>query len=132
MSPKDGTPGIAVSPTEPKEALEADSADPGEVETTKGRQRQTKSGKYGSVPVQPYKPPKTDEDKKKKKSWIEIYLHDEKGKAIPGEAYTLTLPDNTVSSGTLDEKGCARIEGIEPGQCKVSFPNLEDAQWSKG
>jgi hypothetical protein len=129
-SPKSGKAGSAVDPTEPKDALEADKADPGEVEKVKAEQRQTKTGKYGSVPSKPLKPEKEDTGEAKKKSWIEIELVDKKGKPVPGEPYRVTLPDGeTVAEGTLDEKGHARVEGIEPGSCKVTFPRLEKQAW---
>ncbi len=129
-SPKDGKAGAAVSPAEPKEAKEADMADPGEVEKIKAEQRKTQTGKYGSVQIKPNKPPKTKEEKAKKKSWIEIELKNKKDRPVPGEPYRITLPDGqTVAEGTLDEKGFARVEGIDPGTCKVTFPNLEKQAW---
>jgi type VI secretion system secreted protein VgrG len=131
-SPKDGKAGTAVSPADPKEALEADKADPGEVEKIKAEQRQTKTGKYGTAPVEAYQPPQTKEEKEKKKSWIEIELVDEEGKPVPGEKYRITLPDGaTVAEGTLDEKGFARVDGIDPGQAKVEFPDLDETCWSE-
>ncbi|NVN91639.1 MAG: type VI secretion system tip protein VgrG [Desulfuromonadales bacterium] len=73
-----------------------------------------------------------DEKNKDKKSWIEIELVDEDGKPVPGEVYKVTLPDGeTVATGTLDEKGIARIEGIDPGNCKITFPNLDKDAWAK-
>src|SRR5437899_968151 len=114
-SPKSGSAGSAVSPADPKKPQEADKADPGEVEKIKAEQRQTKTGKYGSVQTKPNKLPKTKDEKAKKKSWIEIKLVDKNNKPVPGEAYRVTLPDGeTVAEGTLDEKGFARVNGIEP------------------
>ena len=131
-SPKSGSPGSPVSPVDPKDPHEADKADPGEVEKIKTEQRKTQTGKYGSVKVKPYKPPETKEEKETKKSWIEIDLRDEAGKPMAGETYELVLPDGeVVASGTLDEKGFARVDGIEPGQAQVHFPNQENDQWSK-
>ena len=129
-SPKSGNAGSAVTPADPKVAQEADQADPGDVEAIKADQLQTQTGKYGSNPLKPLKPPKTDEEKAKKKSWIEIDLVDKKGKPVAGEPYRVTLADGeTVAEGTLDEKGHARVEGIEPGTCKVTFPKLEKQAW---
>ena len=131
-SPNSGSAGSAVSPTDPAEALEADVADPGKVEEVKAEQRKTKTGKYGSEKVTPYKPPETKEEKEKKKSWIEIEMVGEDDKPIVGEAYRITLADGaTVAEGTLDDKGFARVEGIEPGSCKITFPNLDKDAWEK-
>ena len=128
-SPKSGKAGTAVAPAEPKKPEEADKAEPGQVEKIKAEQRQTKSGKYGSEKVAPYKPPQTEDEKKKKASWVEIELVGEDGNPIPGETYRITLPDNSVVEGSLDEKGAARINNIAPGTCKVSFPKLDKDAW---
>lgn len=62
--------------------------------------------------------------------WIEIELLDEAGKPVPGEKYEIIMPDKTVKKGTLDENGWARVDGIkDPGQCKISFPNLDQQAW---
>jgi len=72
---------------------------------------------------------KADEEKK---SWIEIELVDEDDNPIPGERYKVTLPDGkTVAEGTLDENGFARVDGIDPGNCKITFPNLDKDAWEK-
>ncbi|MEY2429493.1 MAG: hypothetical protein QOJ40_2378 [Verrucomicrobiota bacterium] len=132
MNKKSGTAGSAVSPSPPKAAEDADVADPGEVEKIKAEQRKAQTGKYGSVQVKPHKPPETKEEKEKKKSWIEIEMVDEDKQPIPGVNYKITLPDGeTVAEGTLDEKGFARVEGFEPGTCKVSFPGLDQDAWEK-
>jgi hypothetical protein len=134
MNKKSGTAGSAVSPADPKAAEEADVADPGEVEKIKAEQRKTQTGKYGTVKVKPYKPPaptETEAEKEKKKSWIEIEMvYETNGESVPGLSYEITLPDGeTVASGTLDEKGFARVEGFEPGSCKISFPDLDKEAW---
>lgn len=130
-SPKSGTAGSAVSPADPADAQEADVADPGEVEEIKAEQRKAESGKYGSVKVKPYKPPETEEEAAQKNSWIEVELVGEDGKPRPGERYQITLPDDTVATGTLDDKGLARVEGFEPGTCKIAFPDLDKDAWEK-
>src|SRR5271154_4766256 len=86
-SPKSGTAGTAVTPADPGAALDADKADPGEVEQIKAGQIQKQTGKYGSVKVKPYKPDP------EKTSWIEIELVDEDKNPVPGMAYKITLPD---------------------------------------
>ncbi len=73
-----------------------------------------------------------EEEEKEKKSWIEIELVDEEDNPVPGEKYKVILPDGkTVAEGTLDEKGFARVEGIDPGTCKITFPNLDKDAWEK-
>ncbi len=131
-SPKSGNAPAAVAPSEPNKAEEADKADPGEMTQVKARQMETQTGKYGSPQVQPHKPPKTQEEKEKKKNWIEIVLRDDKGKPKAGEPYKVILPDGTTAAeGTLDEKGFARVNGIEPGSCKISFPKRDKSCWKK-
>lgn len=130
-SPKDGKAGSAVPPADPDEAEEADIADPGKVEEIKAQQRQTQTGKYGSVQVNPHKPPQTDEERAKKTSWIAIELVDEEKNPVPGERYQITLADDSVVEGTLDDKGYARVEGIDPGNCKITFPELDQDAWCK-
>ena len=147
MGKKSGKAGNAVPPAAPKKAEDADVADPGKVAEIKAEQTQTKSGKYGSQKIKPFKPPTKEEAKviepdeqtageekeeeEKKASWIEIELVDEDDKGIPGEKYKITLPDDSVAESTLDEKGCARVEGFKKGTCKVSFPRLDKEAWEK-
>ena len=131
MSPKSGKAGSAVAPAEPKEPQEADSADPGEVAAVKARQREQKAGKYGSQKSTPFKPPTKEEIKEKKLVWIEIQMVDEAGEPVAGEKYKIELSDGSVSQGTLGSDGKARLDGIEPGNCKVSFPDLDAEAWEK-
>jgi type VI secretion system secreted protein VgrG len=124
-SPKSGKAGSAVAPMEPGEALEADDADPGKVAEAKAEQVAQGTGKYGSTPMKPYKkdPEKT--------GWIEIELVDEDDQPVPGAAYEIELPDGSVAAGSLDNKGFARVEGFDPGECKVSFTRLDQDAWEK-
>ena len=133
MSPKSGSAGSVVSPADPAKPHQADKADPVDTAEAKARDREAQSGKYGSQKAEPYKPPEkqSGEEKKTKTAWIEIELVGEDGEPIAGEAYRVTLPDGTVASGTLDEKGLARLDGIEPGSCKITFPNLDEEAWVK-
>lgn len=126
-SPKSGNAGQAVTPADPKKPEEADKADPGEMTEVKARQKETQTGKYGSPSVEPHKPSKKDDEKKP--SWIEIEMIGEDNKPIVGEAYRITLPDASVVEGTLDEKGFARVDGIDPGNCKITFPKLDEEAW---
>ena len=64
-----------------------------------------------------------------KKAWIAIEMVDAEGKPVQGEDYRITLPDGSVVEGSLDTRGRAKIEGIDPGSCKITFPNLDRESW---
>ena len=114
-----GSAGSAVSPSPPEEAKEAATADPGEM-----RQIGPGDDDDSDTNTKPHKP---DEEKT---SWIEIEMVDEANQPVAGEAYRITLPDGeTVAEGTLDEKGFARVDHIDPGSCKITFPNLDKDAW---
>jgi len=124
-----GSAGSLVAPTAPTAAEEADTADPGAMAEAKARQRETKTGKYGAVPVKPFKPPEVPPQSQATQSWIEIELVDEDDQPVPGKRYRVVLPDESLAEGTLDDRGWARVEGFEKGPCKVSFPDLDQDAW---
>jgi hypothetical protein len=66
----------------------------------------------------------------KKRAWIEVALVDESGDAVPYARYRVVAPDGTVREGFLDDKGLARVGGIDPGTCHISFPKLDSDAWA--
>lgn len=64
------------------------------------------------------------------KTWLEIELVDEEGNPVPGEQYAIEIPGGATRVGRLDEQGRARIEGLDPGTCQVSFPNVDARRWT--
>ena len=144
-----GTAGSAVSPADPKAANDADVADPGQSSQIQAAQKQQKTGRYGTVTPAAFHPPAPapagssagsaagsnspnpdQQQQQQPKTYIEIKLLDTENKPVPGEAYKITLPDGqTVAEGTLDDKGFARIDGVDPGSCKVTFPNMDKTVW---
>jgi type VI secretion system secreted protein VgrG len=64
-----------------------------------------------------------------KTHWVAIRLKDKTGKPMAGQAYKVVLPGGGIVEGTLDDKGEAKVENIDGGQCDVSFPGLAD--WKK-
>ena len=117
MNPKSGTAGSPVTPATPAEVVESDTADPGEI--VPGRTAESDS----SSPAKAHKPdPEAT-------SWIEIELVDEQDQPVSGERYEVEVPGGAVSRGSLDQNGYARIEGIEAGTCKISFPELDQDAW---
>ncbi len=129
--------GCLVSPLGPAAALEADKADPGAMAQSGAGSIAISPLNLSTVTVAkksaasdaPTHDPNAQENKNKK-HWIEIELVDEAGQPVAGEPYNVTLPDGaTVADGTLDEKGRARVENIDPGTCNVTFPNLDKDAW---
>jgi hypothetical protein len=84
----------------------------------------------------PPPPPKAPEEapppaqRPKKKTWVAVRLVDEAGIPVAGEAYKITLPDNSVREGRTDSSGEAWIEEIDPGECKITFPDIDGREWS--
>ena len=64
-----------------------------------------------------------------KKSWIEIELVDGKGKPVKHARYRVTPPGGKPVEGFLNDEGFARINGIDPGNCTIAFPDLDGATW---
>ncbi len=77
----------------------------------------------------------TDEPRRgegrKVKSWIEVVLVDDDGKPVAGVEYAITLPDGTTETGQTDASGRARLSGIDPGMCQLSFTGLDARDWKK-
>jgi hypothetical protein len=77
------------------------------------------------IPVAP-----VEEKQKEKKAWIEIILEDMEGKPVPNVRYRITPPGGGApKEGRLNEHGQAGYYQIEPGQCKVTFPDLDKDAW---
>lgn len=134
MKAKGGSSVTAVAPAKPEEVFGADDADPGKIAEVKAEQIEKEAGKYGSTGLPAHKAPKNQsvEEKEEKTDWIEIELLDEEGNPVPGEKYEIDLPDGTLAKGSLDGDGFARVDGVLPGNCQVSFPELDKEAWSKG
>jgi protocatechuate 3,4-dioxygenase beta subunit len=66
-----------------------------------------------------------------KKTWVEVELLDKNQRPVKGLAVELTLPDGTIEKGKLSDKGSFRKDGIDPGTCKVRFPELDGREWAK-
>jgi hypothetical protein len=111
--------GSLVVPAKAKQAKEADTAVTGDVSSWQGEVR--KKQRTGEK--------KEGRPDKEKKGWIEVQLVDEKGKGIPGVPFEVTDPEDFVHSGTTDDRGIGRVEGIAEGTCKVTFPYLDAEAW---
>jgi hypothetical protein len=64
-----------------------------------------------------------------KHDWIGIELRTPDGKPVPGEAFRVELPNGRTITGQLDAVGKVRIEGIDPGTCRITFPDRDGHDW---
>jgi hypothetical protein len=72
----------------------------------------------------------SSQSSKKEKTWIAVRLIDVNGRPVPNERYRIVLPDRSTREGSLDEAGQVLVEQINPGQCDISFPDLDARDWS--
>ncbi len=66
---------------------------------------------------------------KDKPSFIGLELVDEAGKPVPGERFEVKLPEGSVVTGFLDDKGKAKVASAKEGEFEVSFPDLDKDEW---
>jgi hypothetical protein len=64
------------------------------------------------------------------KHWIEIELVDDSGAPVTDELYLVELPDGSKLTGRTDANGRARVEDVDPGTAKVSFPDLDKSAYT--
>ncbi len=72
---------------------------------------------------------KAVEKPKEKKAWIEIILVDLEGKPVPGVKYRITPSGGKPVEGTLNQYGQTGLYQIDPGNCKITFPDLDKDAW---
>lgn len=63
------------------------------------------------------------------KTWIEIRMLGEDNKPLANETYRIQLSNGQSCEGQLDAQGSVRLEGIDPGTCLVTFPELDQQAW---
>jgi hypothetical protein len=71
---------------------------------------------------------------REEKTWIEIALVDDADppQPVPFARYRIELPNGSPREGILDANGRARLVGIDPGECLVSFPDFDRRDWTSG
>jgi len=60
------------------------------------------------------------------KDWLEIKVFDCGDTTFKNAKYVLHLPDGKTLEGSLNDEGYAKIEDIQPGRCKLDFPEIND------
>ena len=132
-SPKSGKAIPPVAPTAPKDAVDADVTQKGSAEAAKsgGGSTPASSSAAGSASSRPASSQPNSTADPEKKSWVEIQMVDEEDMPVSGVSYNVKIPDGTFRTGSLNGEGLARIEGIDPGTCEISFPDLDRDAWEK-
>ncbi|EYF07213.1 hypothetical protein [Chondromyces apiculatus] len=71
--------------------------------------------------------------RREESAWIEIVLttDDDPQRPVAFRRYRVELPDGSVREGRLDARGAARLAGIDPGTCQVSFPDFDGKRWRR-
>ncbi len=62
-------------------------------------------------------------------TWIEISLVGDDDRSLGKEPYRLTLGDGQVINGRFDERGSLYRSGLEPGTCRFTLPEVDQAAW---
>ncbi len=66
-----------------------------------------------------------------KTDWIEIVLLDEQADPVPNVKYTIELPGGSKIRGALDKNGYGLHQDIPHGRCKVTFEDIDEAEFLK-
>ncbi|OVZ65507.1 hypothetical protein CDO46_06055 [Pigmentiphaga sp. NML030171] len=114
--PASGSAASLVSPMQAMQAALATRADPGQV---------FKGGGDGDEPT--HDP--TSEENQDKTHYIEVQLLDEEGQPVTGERVKFKLPNGKTATRSTDQEGVARVARLDPGNCEISFPGLDDSAW---
>lgn len=70
-------------------------------------------------------------NKQKEKTWVEVRLVNRKGQPVEGAKYRLKITDGSIREGTTDANGSARVPGIDPGMCEISFLDYDAREWKR-
>jgi len=91
--------------------------------------RETMAG--GPGPAKSSEPALTPSQLKPKveeKDWIEVQVLFSDGAAFDGRC-SIELPGGRKVVGPPGKAGTVRIDSVDPGQCNVTFPDLDSAMW---
>ena len=66
-----------------------------------------------------------------KTTWIEILMKDRGGFGVANTKFKLETADGKIIHGVTDGNGLGRVEGIQPGNHKITFPDLPQDGFKK-
>ncbi len=58
-------------------------------------------------------------------AFVAFRLVDQNGQPVPRRAVRLVLADQSEQDGFVDGEGRFRLDGVAPGNCKLTFPDLD-------
>ncbi len=126
-----GSPVSPAAPATPGEVPEAGDDEPGTSPTFSGGAEVTDPLELQTLNA-PWHNESAEHQGEDQKTWVEIELLDGNDEPVSGEKYRIILPDGeTVDEGTLGSDGKKKIDNIDPGQCRVIFPDLDANTWEK-
>jgi hypothetical protein len=64
-------------------------------------------------------------------TWVSIELLDQDGAPMAFERFVVIAGNGVTREGRLDVRGRAKVDGLVPGDCKVTFPALDAREWSE-
>ena len=70
-------------------------------------------------------------DESTRRTWVEVELLDQNRRPVKGAKVEITLPDGSTTRGNLSSEGTLRVNGIDPGSCAVTFPDLDGREWKR-
>jgi type VI secretion system secreted protein VgrG len=84
-------------------------------------------------PAPPPEPPKELPRRRPvvEKTWITIRIVDADDEPLRGVAYQLRMPNGAIRRGTVDEDGQVTFHGIDPGECELTLPEIDEGYWEK-
>ncbi len=118
---------VTATAAAPEAPVDADSAEPGRDVTYSGGGQLVEGDEVSGIAGHTFE---GEEPEEPETSWIEIELKDDQGNPIPYERFEVKLPNGRVRRGSLDRNGLAHIAS-PPGECEITFPNLDQEGWGR-
>jgi uncharacterized Zn-binding protein involved in type VI secretion len=66
------------------------------------------------------------------KAWVEVEVTDANGDPLPYQKVQVTDAGGTVRFAFSDGQGLVRIQGMAPGSCTITLPDLDESSWMAG
>ncbi len=130
--PSSGSPPQIEAPQAPDAAKEADKAEAGQVSSSTATTIDPAT--YGSATSGSSEAASSQSDPGQSTgplTWVGVKLFNQQNQPVPGVTYKIKMSDGSEQTGTLDEEGKARVEGVPQGSVEITFPDLHPDEWSK-